>query len=168
LDRIGIIIFNGIPGADNLSPLQAGDGAEHSHLNVHGKAGGQPVGIDLQGIQSHGFQKNLVLILFREADSFIFDGRAVSGSSPFNDSGIEGRAVQTGADDFMRSGVGISNVAGYLSQRNHLIAERERPGWMIAPLFLKPGKVYAPSIQPGAGSGFKASQSEPQIQETFG
>ena len=64
-----------------------------------GQAGRHAVWIDLDGVQPFRFQKDLVPVLLRKAHHLVLDGRAVAGAHPFDDPGVQRRAVGAGADD---------------------------------------------------------------------
>ena len=62
LDRVGEIVLDRVAGADDLHLFQAGDRPEHLHLDVVGKAGGNPVRIILRGSKSFRLQKDMVAV----------------------------------------------------------------------------------------------------------
>jgi hypothetical protein len=167
LDGVGVIVLNGIAGADDLSFFQSLDRTNHLNLYVHRNAGCQPVWVDFHGFQPHGFQEYLVLIFFWKADDFVLYRRTIPRSDPFNNPGIEGRAVESGAYDFMRLGVCVSYMTGHLLEGNFAIAKGERLGWVVSPLFLKLGKLDRSSVQTRAGASLKSSQGKTKFDQIF-
>ena len=62
-----VIVFDGVPRADNFGLFQAGNGVDELGLNVKGKAGRQAVYVIFPGVPSFRFEKELVLSFFRRS-----------------------------------------------------------------------------------------------------
>ena len=79
--------------------LEPGDGPQEFQLNIFRKGRGQPLQVELFGMEAAGLDEDLVPLFFREADDLIFNGRAVPGADALDLAAVEGRTFQIGKDD---------------------------------------------------------------------
>ena len=84
LGGVHAVVLNGIGRPGHLGVLQPGDGVEHLHLHLFRQGGGKALDVQFLGVQSHGFHKQLVPGLVREADNFRLNGGAVPGTDPLD------------------------------------------------------------------------------------
>ena len=54
LDGIDVVIFDAIPGSQDLSSFETGNRPYHLALDINGQTRGQSIWINLNGIQSFG------------------------------------------------------------------------------------------------------------------
>ena len=158
MHRVDVIVFDGVAGADDTGPLQAGNGGYQGLLHIQGEAGGNAVGIAFLAIQSFRLHKNLMALPVGKTGDFILDGRAVACACAGDNSGKQGGAVQPGPDDVVGAFVGPGNVTGSLRQTRPLPSEAEARRGAVSLLNFHTGEVDAVGQQTRRGAGFKSPQ----------
>ena len=137
--------------------LEPGNGPQEFQLNIFGKGRGQPLQVELFGMEAAGLDEDLVPLFFREADDLIFNGRAVPGADAFDLAAVEGRTFQIGKDDLPGLFTRIRNI----TDRFVLRCEREVIGeadeFLITVLDFEFVEVYGPGVDPGRRAGLEAA-----------
>ena len=89
--------------------LEPSDGPHELVLHVEGQAGGDPVRIDLVGVEPLRLHENLVGELVREPNDLVLDGRAIAGAHSLNEAREHGRTVGRRPNDLVRALVRLRN-----------------------------------------------------------
>src|SRR5579871_1300037 len=92
LARVDCIVFDGISRPDHFCGFQPGYGCDHCGLDIDGHAGGHAVDVHLVCIEALWLEEDLVTVLVRELDDFVFDGRAISRTNAFDLATVERRS----------------------------------------------------------------------------
>ena len=74
LDRIDIVVLDGIGRPHDFGLLQTRHRMNEFQLDFHGQAVAQPTGVYFLGIQAFRLQNNLMTVLVRESNDFILKG----------------------------------------------------------------------------------------------
>src|SRR6266568_8997722 len=89
LNRVNVIIFDGVCRTHDFDILKADDGAVKSYLDIDRKRRRHTARIDFDGIKPLRFDEGLMTILIGKAHDLVFDRRAIAGSDPLDDSGVQ-------------------------------------------------------------------------------
>src|SRR3989338_2951140 len=136
-------MLNAISGFSDLHILQAFYGMEHLKLDIHRQAGGYPVRIILNSIQTLRLQKYLMTFPVREFHYLVLNGRAIAHPGGLDLSGIKRGAVKPRTDDFVGLFVGMGYITGDLLELEFFGGKGKRARLFIAFLDLQFLKVYA-------------------------
>ena len=153
LRGIDIVVFDGVAGPDHLGIFQARNRGDHLGLHVDGHAGGHAVHVDFVGVESLGLKEYLVLQPVGELHHLVFNRRTVARPNAGDLAAIERRAMHVLAQDAVRLGVGVGDVADHLRLGNFLRSKREGGRHRIARLRLELAPVDGPSIQAWRSAG---------------
>ena len=123
LGRWTIIVFHGVPRANDLGLLETGDRMDKVVLDFEGQAGRKAVDIIFPRMAAFRFQEELVLLFLGKFHHLIFDRGAIAGPDPFNSAGIHRRLVEIGADDVVRPRGGVGDPAGNLFHVEQIVDE---------------------------------------------
>ena len=78
LSRRREVVFDGVSVAHDFRVFKTLDRADHFVLNVSGQAGRNAVAVNLKRVPAFGLKENLVRVLFRKPNDFVFDRRTVA------------------------------------------------------------------------------------------
>ena len=160
LFRREVVVLDGVAVAEDLRPLQPGDQPDHGVLHVAGKAGRQPVDIDLSRVAALGLQEQLVAVLVGEADHLGLQRWAVAGPGRLDLAGVHRRPVQVRPDQIVYRGVGVRDPARDLLQVDPVGEEGKRLGHLVAGLDLGLVEVDGPPVQARRRAGLESRQRE--------
>ena len=108
-------------------------------------------------------------LLVRESHDLVLDRRAVARPGAVDLAGIERRAVQILADDAVRLGVGVDDVAGDLLdpvERLGIRAGGERRDPFLALLDVETGEIDRTAVDARRGPGLEAHHRDAERPET--
>ncbi len=160
LARIDVIVLDGVAETLDADLLQAGDGAQERLLHVLRQRGGDAVGVDGVVVQALGFEENLMRRAVAEAHDLVLDGRAIARAGAADLAGVDGRAVEVGADDAVGFLGGVRDVAGDLRRLDALGEERERHGRIVAVLGGEARPVDGFAVEARGCAGFQAAHGQ--------
>ena len=104
-----------------------------------------------------GLNKDLVPLLFRKTDNFIFNTGAITGADSLNLSAVERRAVEIVQDYLFRLLIGVSNIADRRIIRLEAIVVGKTYQLFVAVLNFQVIGINAAQIDAGRRTGFKAA-----------
>ena len=168
LDRIGVVVFDGVARAHDDRVFQARDGGDHGFLGFDGQAGGDAVGVDLRAFQAFGLQEHMMAVAFGKPGHLVLHRRAVARAGPLDDAGKKGRPLETGPDGLVGAGVGVGEVAGHLGQDRPGAVEAEARGRRVPGLGHGHGKVDALGQKTRGGAGLEAAKGQPMTAQAGG
>ena len=162
LDRVDEIVLDRVPRAHDLRLLEAGDGAEHLHLDVVGQARRDPVGVIFGGVAAPRARGR------PGASPSPGSGRpcprstgSTAGRSP-DDAGVQGRPGQAGTDRLVRRLVGVRQPARELRTAYLLGIKGERHGAVVPVLAGRLREIDGLPVEPGGGAGLEPPHREAQ------
>ena len=166
IDRV---VLDGVAGAQHLGVFEAGNRLQDRQLHFDRQRSAHAVDVNLVRVQAFGFEEELVHFLVGELDDLVFDRRAVARADRLNLPAVHGRAVHVLADDAMRLGRGVGDVAGDLRvvMRDALGAETERCGIVVAGLHGEARPVDGASVEAGRSAGLEAASAQAEILQRF-
>ena len=88
LGREGEIVLDGVGGAEDFGVFAADDGLDHLHLDLEREGGREAVDVDFVRRDAFRFEKQLLSLLLREFDDFVFDGGAIARADALDDAGV--------------------------------------------------------------------------------
>ena len=109
--RETVVVFNGIGCAHDLGAFEADDRVNHLKLDVFRQAGGRAVDVELVGLATLGFEKDLMPFFLGEFDDFVFDRGAIARTDTLDLAGVHRRAMQISADNLARLVGRVGDVA---------------------------------------------------------
>ena len=169
LQSLGVdaVILDGVGGPGHLRPPQARDAVEHVPLDILGKGRGEPLDVELLGLQAHGLHEDLVAELLREADDLGLKAGAVPGADPLDGAVVEGGAVQVLLHDALGFLRGPGEPADGTVLRRRLGPIGEGQGLFVPLLPLHLVKIHRPGVDPGRRPGLEAPQGQSQSEQAL-
>ena len=168
LQGVHAVVLDGVGRAHDLRPLQPRDGVEQLHLHLLGQGGGEPLDVQLLGVQAHGLDEELVPGLVREAGDLGLNGGAVPGAHPLDDPAVHGGAVQVLPDDPVGLLVGVGEVAHCTVHRLFPGLEGEGQGVGVPLLELHFGEIHRPGVDPWGRAGLEPAEPQAQLPQAEG
>src|ERR1017187_740888 len=162
LPRIDGVVFDRVTGTHHLRVLQPRHRCDHRLLHIDGHAGGHAVHIYLVGIQSLGFEENLVPKLIRELHHLVLDGGTVPRTDTLDLTAIQWGTRDAVPKDPMRLLCGVRDMTSDLIPLDLL---RKKGEWRrngISILALEPVPADRSTVQPWRSTGLQASPLEAQ------
>ena len=163
--RVDAVVLNGVGRPHHHCVLQSRHRVQHLQLHLLWHRGRKALHIQLLGVQPHRLDKQLVPGLVRKAHHLRLDGRAVPGANAFDDSGIDGTAVQIFPYDPVRLLVGVGQVAHRPVFRHVLCLKAEGQRIRVALLQLHFAEVHAAPVYPRRRAGLEPPQGQPQCPQ---
>ena len=154
------IVFDGITVSHDLRVFQSRNQFEHLILHVTGKTGRDPVDVNLMRAAPLRLEEQLMPILVRELDHFVFDRWTVTRSAAVDLPAVHRCPMKVGLDQFMHIRIGISNPARQLLQLQLVRHKRKRLGVVIARLDFGFAVVDRATIKTRRSTSFEALQAE--------
>ena len=108
--------------------LETGKGRKKPFLNILGQGGRNSVQIHFLGIESFGFDKDLVAVPVGKSDHLVFDGGTVPRSGTPYFSAEQGGAVKVLLNDPVGTGVCVGDPAGTTRSFDMVMGEGKSPG----------------------------------------
>ena len=133
LGRRAVIVLDRITRTQNFAALETGDRSEKFQLHLVGQRGGNAIHIVLEGVPTFGFEENLVPLLFREADDFVLDRRAIARPHPLDHAAVHRRLMQIRTDRVVGAGVRVSDPTRQLFHVERGVAPRIERENVIGP-----------------------------------
>ena len=168
LGRRGVIVFDCVGRAHDLSPFEAGQGAHDLGLQGLRQAHRQAVEIKLEGATPFWLDENLVPLLVGKARNFVLYGGAVARADAFDAPAVHGRVRQVGSDDLVGVGMGVGDPAGHLRLDNFLHRIGKGARGIIPGLFRKRGKVERAAVDAGGRARFESAGLKTERDQAFG
>ncbi len=163
------IVLDGVAGPGDMGVFQSGDRAHDLQLHVERQGSGNPVRIELVGIQAFGLDEHLVAGLVGETVDLVLDRRAVARPHAFDHAGIHRRTVEIGEDDLVGPLVGMRDMAIDLARMLFAAAQiRHHRQRRVAGLWLEPGEIDTLGIDTRRRPGLQPIDTERQRTQTFG
>ena len=109
-------------------------------------------------------------VLVGEAVDLVLDGRAVARTHALDHAGEHRTAVEAGADDLVRAGIGVGDPAGQLLRmlRGAAHEAEHRHRVQVAGLFGALGEIDGAAVQARRGAGFQTTLRQLQFLEPAG
>ena len=148
--------------------LQSLDGMDHIQLYILRHRGGEALDIHFLGIQTHGFNKQLMSGFIGKPHHLVLDGWTIPGANAFHLAGIQGRTIQIFPDDMMGVSIGIRQMTYRTVFRYLFGLKREGDAIGFPLLHLQIGKINAPAVDAGRGTGLKAHELQSHGTEGIG
>src|SRR6202021_747674 len=159
------VVLNRIPRSQHLRIFQTRNRPHYLPLHFNRQGGKHAVDIHLVGIQPLGLKKELMLLLIREADHLVLNGRTITWAHGSDLPRIHRRPADVLADNAQRLRGGVSDVAGDLLLWELYPAGAERGRIHISGLLPEAAPVDAPAVQPGRGAGLETASAQTQTLE---
>src|SRR5690606_815229 len=112
--RIEVVVFDRVAGAHDVSALEAAHRMHQLELHVEGKAGRDPVRINLVRRQTFRLEKDLMAVLVRKAMDLVLYGRAITRPDALDGSGEKRRPIKSVSDKLVRPRVRLRDPAWHL------------------------------------------------------
>ena len=136
-------------------------------MHLVGQGGGHALHVHLAGVAALRFQKQLMPFFVGKTHHFVLDGRAVTRPDAFDHPRVKGGAVQIGADDFVRSFVGVGKVARFLLLRHALAQIGKGIKIRFAVLDLQRGIIDGSAVDAGGRARFETADGKSEVDEVF-
>ena len=163
---IEIVVFDGVAGPRDAGVLETTDGTHRLQLDIERQAGGNAVGVQLEGVQAFRFDEDLVAVLVRVAAHLVLDGRAVPRPGAFDHAGEHGAAVEPGADDLVGALIGVGNKAAGLARvLFHLAQIAHHRQRLVAPLLFHHREVHGLAVDARRRAGLQTVDAERQLAQ---
>ena len=133
LGRGNGVVFYAVGRSQDLRPVEAGYGSEDPFLDLERQARGDPVDVDLGGLEPLGLEKELMAGAVREFDDLVFDGRTIPGPDAGDPASVKRGLVDVLQDHGVGRCVGVSEMAedlvlqpalGPIGERHRLLVAR--------------------------------------------
>jgi len=121
ISRVGEVVFNGVPVLLYLGLLHAWNRPHNRNLHICRQAGRETIDVDAGGVESLGFQKELVPISLCKAHHLVLDTRTIPRTPTLDLAGEQGGPIQRISNERVGPGVGVGDVAVPLRQPGGLI-----------------------------------------------
>ena len=166
--RVNAVIFNRVAQPGKVAVPQSRDCPVHFPLHVLRHGGAHALHIPFPAFPTFRFQEDLVPVLVRKPDHFIFDARAVPWADAVDFAAVQRCPVQVVQDDFVRFRRGPGQIAAVGVLQLPVCQEGEGHHRIVAFLFLHLVKVDGSYVHPGRGAGFVPAQGKAQLRQAGG
>src|SRR5512142_2131508 len=116
-------------------------------------------------IETFRLDEDRVPLLLGEPDDLVFDRRTVARARRFDLTRIHRRAMQIGADQVVRFGARVRQMAKYLREREPIGDDREWTRRFIAGRLLDPREVDGCLCDARRRSGLQTAEAEAECEE---
>src|SRR5690606_28952709 len=164
--RIEEVVLDRIAGPRDMRTLEARDRAHERVLHVERQRRRDAVRIALEGVEPLGLDEDLMFLPVREADDLVLDRRAVARPDAFDRAAEERRAVEPAADNLVRAGCRMRDMAAHLARvLRPPAAVREDRRRRVARLLDEVRIVDRAAVDPRRGAGLQPPDREPEVAE---
>src|SRR5438067_5020475 len=118
--------------------------------------------------QALRLDEDLMALLLCETHHLVFDRWAVARTGGVNLAGVHRRAMEIGADQFVRDLAGVGQMAKHLRQRKRVGEDRKRARLGVARRFLEFREVDRGAIDARGRAGLEATEFESEVAERVG
>ena len=167
VERVDGVVLDGVGIAHDLAVFQPLDRVVHFLLYLVRQGSGHALHVNFVRVRALGFQKELVAVLIRKPNYFVLDGGAVPRTYALDHARIQRRTVQVGAYDFVRSFVGVSEIARHLLFFHVPRHIGKGIDVRFAILNFQHGKIDASAVYAGGRSRFETPHGKAEVDERF-
>src|SRR2546427_5525856 len=107
-------------------PLETRDRVQKLELNGHGQGSGQPVDVELVGVEPFRLEEDLMPLRVGELDDLVFDRRAVARTARGDRAAVQRRLLEVAANDVLRSEEHTSELQSQSNLVCRLLLEKKK------------------------------------------
>ena len=162
-----VVVFDGVSGAEHLGVLKPGNLSHGAKLHVLRKARAETVDVNLTGVPTLRFDKNLVAVFVGKPVDLVFDARAVARTQTANAPIEHGGAVKPFPKQIMHLRGRVGDVTRNLLGDGVVGEVAEASRVFVAWLFDHFGVIQRTSIHTGWGACLHAPAFKAELHKLF-
>src|SRR6266403_2042290 len=141
-----IVVLDGIARPGHGRALETRNGAQELELHRNGQGSGQPVHVQLVGVEAFGLEEHLVALGVGELHDLVFDGWAIPRTASADRSSVQSGFLQVRADDLLHFFTSPRDPARHLTWQLGVVIKGEAIGGAVAVLALDAGPIHGPTV----------------------
>ena len=106
-----VVVLDRVSRARHPRPLETRDRVQKLELNGHGQGSGQPVDVELVGVEPFRLEEDLMPLRVGELDDLVFDRRAVARTARGDRAAVQRRLLEVAANDVLHRFTGPRDPA---------------------------------------------------------